>query len=190
MGTALVLVKVVSWRIFCSGIFFVESFKYDKSLAKDRDSEITEKYQESGKGRQSEREWAVPLSECRPIYAVGEVWALNYLHCLKSPSLLCLGRQGAGRVSMRVTVNETFRAGFRTGFLLTRRPSLHTARSLQWSSPFFCARGSWRYIFRDLIVESPSDAGISLIHLLGTSAAIAAQRTTVAQASTLTSVTL
>lgn len=55
---------------------------------------------------------------------------LNYLHCVELPSLLCHGGQGTGRGSMWATVNETFRAGFKTGFLLTHRPSLHKAASL------------------------------------------------------------
>lgn len=37
--------------------------------------------------------------------------------------------------SMWVTVNETFRAEFRTGFALTHRPSLHKAQSLLVKSP-------------------------------------------------------
>lgn len=63
MLALIISVKTVSCSVFLSGILSVESFKDDKSLAEDRDgdSEITERYWECGKGRQSEREWAVPF---------------------------------------------------------------------------------------------------------------------------------
>lgn len=47
-----------------------------------------------------------------------------------SHSSCVLADEAQAGVSMWVTVNETFRAEFRTGFLLTHRPSLHKARAL------------------------------------------------------------
>lgn len=51
------------------------------------------------KGRQSERVGSPFLSiwVYVDLCVVGEVWALNYLHCLKFPFLLYLGIWGTGR---------------------------------------------------------------------------------------------
>lgn len=80
---------------------------------------------ECQKGRQSEREWVAPRV----------LWSARLSSEL---SLVSRQTRQRARVSVLVTVHETFHAGFRTGFLLTRRPSLHKARSQLWSSQFFC----------------------------------------------------
>lgn len=75
------------------------------------------------------------LSTCRPCVQWGkfELWII-YIVWNPHPSCVLADEAQAG-VSMWVTVNETFRAEFRTGFLLTHRPSLHKARSLLVKQP-------------------------------------------------------
>lgn len=72
----------------------------------------------------------VYLSACRPFVRWGkfELWIIYIVW--NSHSSCVLADEAQAGVSMWVTVNETFRAEFRTGFLLTHRPSLHKARSL------------------------------------------------------------
>lgn len=55
--------------------------------------------------------------------------ASRSLECKSELSLVSRHMRQRARVSVLVTVHETFHVGFRTGFLLTRRPSLHKARS-------------------------------------------------------------
>lgn len=56
--------------------------------------------------------------------------------------------------SVRVTVKETFRAEFRTGFLLTHRPPVHRAHSLRVKVPILLSRVSQAVNSLGFIVES------------------------------------